>query len=804
MADRFGRRLLGLAAAFVFIQALILTLSPAVRERSWAAGLRWSHWLGVIAWLAVFVILLRLQELRLPHRDPFILPLCALLSGWGILTIWRLDPSYGGRQLAWLALSAFAVVLLMPHWVDLAVLRKYKYLLLATGLVLTALTIFLGTSPTGNGPRLWLGCCGIYLQPSEPLKLLLVVYLAAYLADNVQVGGRAFPMLLPTILVAGLAILLLLVQRDLGSASILILLYTIILYVATGRRRVLIVTFLGVGVAALVGFLFVDVVRTRLETWLNPWTDPSGLSYQIVQSLMAVANGGVFGRGLGLGSPGLVPVPHSDFIYTAIAEENGLLGGIALLVLYGLLFSRGFVVALRASNRFHRFLAIGLTAYLGVQSLLIIGGDLRLLPLTGVTLPFVSYGGSSLLTSAVAAAMLMTISSSPEGKRLPMESQLPSTVIAALLAAGIFAAALMHSWWTIVRGPALLTRTDNARRSIADRYVVRGSLLDRNGEPISMTVGSSGSLRRNYVYPALGPIVGYTHPTFGQAGLEASLDDYLRGLQGNPASLVIWDQLVYGTPPPGLDIRLTIDLAMQDRADALLGAYRGAIVMLNANSGEVLVMASHPTYDANQLDVAGKELLHHEGTPLLNRATQGTYRLGNAAQPLAEAAGVNADPAGLREFYERLGLYSQPGMRMPVAVPVAIENPGQLHVSPLQLAVAAASLSNHGIRPSPRLALAVNTPRESWVVLPALDETVRVLPRDTADATAIHFGLQNRPQWQWRVTSTTSGQTLTWYVAGTLPDWQGSPLTVVVLLESADVAAATTMGTELLAYALNP
>jgi hypothetical protein len=226
--------------------------------------------------------------------------------------------------------------------------------------------------------------------------------------------------------------------------------------------------------------------------------------------------------------------------------------------------------------------------------------------------------------------------------------------------------------------------------------------------------------------------------------------------------------------------------------------------MLNANSGEVLVMASHPTYDANRLDVDGKELLHHEGTPLLNRATQGTYRIGNAAQPLAEAEGVNADPAGLREFYERLGLYSQPGMRMPAAVPVAIESPGQLHVSPLQLAVAAASLSNHGIRPSPRLALAVNTPRESWVVLPALDATVRVLPRDTADATAIHFGLQNRPQWQWRVTSTTSGQTLTWYVAGTLPDWQGSPLTVVVLLESADVAAATTMGSELLAYALNP
>jgi hypothetical protein len=293
---------------------------------------------------------------------------------------------------------------------------------------------------------------------------------------------------------------------------------------------------------------------------LNPWNDPSGRSYQIVQSLLSIANGGIAGRGLGIGSPGLVPVAHSDFIYTAIAEESGLSGSMGLLAVYALLFGRGLLIALRAVDRFRRLLAAGLTAYLGIQSLLIIGGDLRMLPLTGVTLPFVSYGGSSLLTSSVAAAILITISNNPGQRATRLDSGLPYAMIAALLGFGI-GRGVAQSWWaTCVTD---LLRTDNARRAIADRYVKRGALLDRNNLPITSTVGTSGSLWRTYQYSGLGPIIGYTHPTFGQAGIEASMDTYLRGTQGNPLSLLIWDQLVYGTPPQGLDVRLTIDLGLQ-------------------------------------------------------------------------------------------------------------------------------------------------------------------------------------------------------------------------------------------------
>ena len=292
---------------------------------------------------------------------------------------------------------------------------------------------------------------------------------------------------------------------------------------------------------------------------------------------MSIANGGTFGRGAGLGSPTLVPVAISDFIFTAIAEETGLLGTIGLLTLFGALLSRGLRAALLTQDRFQRLLAGGLTGYIGVQSLLIVGGNLRLLPLTGVTLPFVSYGGSSLVTSFLALAIILRISAQPEDDPVPLSSPRPYTLLAAIFLLGIFVSALATGWWAIVRSPDLLARTDNARRSIADRYVRRGTLFDRDNEIITVTNVINNNLTREYEYSELAPVTGYTHPVFGQAGLEYTLDGFLRGYQGNPSSLVWWHHLLYGTPPPGLDVRLSISLVLQRKADELLGEHVGAL-----------------------------------------------------------------------------------------------------------------------------------------------------------------------------------------------------------------------------------
>lgn len=805
MNEQTQSRLLRWAAVFLFLQSVVLTVSPAVRERNWDVDYRFSHWIGFFAWALFTYLAHRAASRFLPERDLYIFPAASLLGGWGLLTIWRLDESFGIKQTAWLGVSALFFIAALFLVNNLSFLKTYKYLFLSGGLFITALTLIFGTNPQGIGPRLWLGLGGVYLQPSEPLKVLLVVYLAAYLADRANIRLSSLPMLVPTLVVTGLALLLLLVQRDLGTASIFIFIYAIMIFIASGRRRILLVTGAVLLLVLSIGYFFIDVIRVRVIGWINPWDDPTGNSYQIIQSLLAVANGGLMGRGLGIGSPLLVPVAISDFIYAAIAEETGLVGTLGLIFLTWLILARGLRIALRAPDNFRRYLAAGLVAYLGVQSLLIIGGNLRLFPLTGVTLPFVSYGGSSLVTSYIALYLLLAISNVEEEEPAALNDARPYSILAGMFALGFFACALTGTWWTIARGDDLLSRTDNARRAIADRFVLRGRLVDSFNRPINITTGVSGSYIREYLYPNLAPITGYTHPIYGQAGLEATLDNYLRGLQGNPMSLILWNQLIYGTPPPGLDVRLSLDLTLQAAADELLGSHTGAVILMNAESGEILVMASHPTYDPNKLDAEGDNLSQNERSPLLNRATQGLYPVGEIFLPFLKAqfSGEIPSKSGLLIYYEGSGLLRSPLIAMPVAerdFPNEIED---LRASPLQVCMAAAALSHQGVIPAPRIATAVNTREQGWVVLPALGEARQVIPAGAAEEAVHPFVTGGKPYWSHTSTGTINKTTVTWMIAGTPPDWQGAPLALVVAVEENNPSLVERIGDSLLNAVIN-
>ncbi len=800
--------LLKLAAVFLLLQALIITLAPAVRARSWDVDLRWSHWMAFFVW-GLFVLRAHQSIVRqLPDSDPYLFPMTAFLTGWGLLTVWRLDPAFGTRQAIWLIVSllVFLFGLGLPSTLDF--LRKYKYVLLSGGLLLTALTLIFGTNPIGYGPRLWLGCCGLYFQPSEPLKLLLVAYLAAYLSDRIPIRLNAIPLLYPTLLLSGIAILLLLFQRDLGTASIFIALYTIIIYLATGRRRTILISTLILVFMGVAGYYLVDIIRARIDSWANPWTDPEGSSYQIIQSLLAIANGGLDGRGPGLGSPALVPVAISDFIYAAIAEETGLIGTVGLTTIFAILLIRGLRTAICAPDIFRRLLAAGVTAYLGVQALLIISGNLRLLPLTGVTLPFISYGGSSLLTSFVALLILLLISNHLDEEPAPLPKPQPYYALGVFLSLGFLTAALANGWWAIVRGPDLLTRHDNPRRIIEDRYVPRGELLDRSNTVINGTEGTTGSYARVYNYPDLASVAGYNHPIYGQGGLEASLDEYLRGLRGNPASTIWWNHLLYGMSPDGLDVRLSLDLVLQARADALMQGQRGAVVLLNAQSGEIFVMSSHPTFDPGQLNELGMQLNKDPDKPLINRAAQGLYPLGTLTQPFARAVaeqeGQSVTQVELPAVYEIFGFTRTPSIRLPAAEPVLDADRQDLHVSPLQVALASAALSNHGSAPAPRIATAVNTPNDGWVVLPALGEPFEAIPGETADGIARSLTGEGGSYWSYVGEAESDESPVTWFIGGTPPNWQASPLVVVVVLEDDNVPLAEEIGPELLTAAMNP
>lgn len=795
--------LLKIAGGFLFLQAILITLSPTVRERTWDVSFIWMHWVALLVWGGFVLRAHRSFERYLPDADPYLFPSAALLAGWGMLTIWRLDPVFGARQALWFALSMLVFIAGM-RLRSLRFFQRYKYILLISGLILTALTLLFGTNPSGFGPRLWLGCCDMYFQPSEPLKLLLLIYLAAYFSDRLPSSLGTIQILYPTMVLGGIVILLLLAQRDLGTASIFLALYTIIVYLATNRKRLVVISFLTLIIVGIAGYYFVDIVQVRIESWIYPWNDPQGGSYQIIQSLIAIANGGVEGRGPGLGNPGLVPVAISDFIYAVIAEETGLLGTLGLLALFGILFTRGLRIALRAPDLFKRLLAGGISAYFGVQAILIVGGNVRLLPLTGVTLPFVSYGGSSLLTSLAAVLLLLLISNHMDDEPAPLENPTPYLALNGFILLGLFASALATGWWAVVRGPDLVLRTDNLRLIIAERYVPRGAMLDRSNAPITVTTGTTGTFDRNYVYPQLGPIVGYNEPTYGQAGLETTLDPYLRGLSGNPASTIWLNHLLYGMPPEGLDVRLSIDLSLQARADELMDGRRGAVVLLDAMSGEVLVMASHPTFDANRLNQTAEDLLNDVQKPLINRATLGVYPTDSVMEPLAAAlfGTADLDPAQWQSVYEAFGFLRTPLLRMEVASTASVGE--DFYVSPLHLALASAALSNGGEVPAPRIAVALYTPRDGWVVLAAEERPFQASQPSAASEAVASYSEAGNNYWSHIGRARDDESTVTWFIGGTSTGWQASPLAIVVLLEEDNSREARRIGVELLLDAMNP
>jgi cell division protein FtsW (lipid II flippase) len=426
-AERREVQLLGLAAAFMLAAVTALALVPAARSGEWASLSSAAPFGLLAAWVACAGAAIGLARRRLPGHDPYLLPAVYLLAGWGLVLIWRLTPPFGWRQAAWLGVGTAAMLGLVWLPGDLRWLRRYRYTWLAAGLALTGLTLLFGVNPSGAGDELWLGCCGLYLQPAEILKLLLVVFLASYLSDRreqlfeTRPGGWGVPptspqslqYFLPMLVMWGFSVLVLVSQRDLGMSTLFFGVFIVMLYLASGQAFYVAAGVVLLALAAVMGYFLFDVVRLRVEAWWNPWADPSGRSFQIVQSLIAVAAGGVIGRGPGLGAPTLIPVAHSDFIFAALAEEWGLVGVLAAVALLAVVVFRGLHVAAQAPSRFGQLLAGGLAALLGLQALLIMGGVIKLTPLTGVTLPFLSYGGSSLVSAFCLVGLLLRLSSGP-------------------------------------------------------------------------------------------------------------------------------------------------------------------------------------------------------------------------------------------------------------------------------------------------------------------------------------------------------------------------------------------------------
>ncbi|MFQ6131548.1 MAG: FtsW/RodA/SpoVE family cell cycle protein [Armatimonadota bacterium] len=360
------------------------------------------------------------------RRERLLLPLAAMLCGIGAVALWRVDAYAASKQLLWVMLGSTLMVGTFYLVDDPRRLAQLKYVSGATAVLLLLATMLFGVEV--NGAKLWLGTGMFRFQPGEPAKVLMCIFLAGYLADRAPLlaAGERSPHWLvlprlrhigPLALVAAFCLAMFVVQRDLGAAALFFGLFVAMLCIATGRLSYALIGvglfLLGAGVAASA----FDHVHERVAIWLNPWADPDGSGYQIVQSLFGLGTGGVFGVGLGHGllQEAVTPTAVStDFIFVGIGEELGLAGTCAVVALYLAMIYRGFRIGWRARDAFCGLLAAALSTVLAIQTLAILAGLLRLVPLTGITLPFISYGGSSLITNFIALGLLLAISRDAE------------------------------------------------------------------------------------------------------------------------------------------------------------------------------------------------------------------------------------------------------------------------------------------------------------------------------------------------------------------------------------------------------
>ena len=390
----------------------------------------WLPWAGVLAAIALIAHLA--ARWTVPDADPTLLPLTVLLCAVGLTFVYRVEPGDGRRQLVWVAVGVAAFVLVLV-WLrfDYRILERYKYVFGVSAIVLLMLPSVPGLGQRINGVKLWVEIGPLRFQPGEIAKIFLVIFLAGYLRDKREALARGrLKDFGPLLLIWGGAMLVLVQTSDLGSALLNFGIFLAMLYAATGR-----VSFVLAGLALFAGgaaLLYdrLDRVQQRVTVWLEPWTDDKVYcsvngafeyrqncdSYQLVKSLYSIANGGYGGTGIGKGTfqtvdgAQLIPYLQTDFIYSAIAQELGLIGAAAVLLLFLALVARGMRVALVAHDGFSKLLAAGLSFGFALQTFIIVGGVLRLVPLTGITLPFVSYGGSSIVSNFVMLALLMLVS----------------------------------------------------------------------------------------------------------------------------------------------------------------------------------------------------------------------------------------------------------------------------------------------------------------------------------------------------------------------------------------------------------
>ena len=698
MSRRTTELLLLIAAAFpvtLLYTMYVVTTGAALSFQTLAVPL------GLFAAFAAAHIGVRIFA---PGADPAILPVVFTLSGIGITFVTRLQPDASLGQVIFLFLGVALMVGTLAVVKNLEVIKRYKYVLGIAGIVLLVLPMFIGTEIYGS--KLWIKIGGFQFQPGEFAKVLIVLFLAGYLAENREllsisnrtVLGIKFPrlrLLYPLFIVWGVCLLVVAFERDLGSALLFYTIFLIMLYVATGRVSYVIIGLALLAVGAFGMYQIMSHVQVRVAIWLDPFSDAQNLGYQIVQSLFSLADGGLAGVGIGKGMADIIPVVASDMIFAAIGEEMGLLGGSAVLLLFMLFAVRGLTTAARAKSDLAAFSAAGLTAAISFQAFTIVGGVTKLIPLTGVTLPFMSQGGSSLLASFVIVALLLRAGDEATGRsteiantstdlatagyrttvrgshmrrpaldtpesgllgRVALANRLTRTVF---LFTALFAVLIGNiTYIQVIKASEYQDMPSNNHTINKARFIKRGSIITADGLTLAESIQQAdGTYARSYPNGNLAAhVVGYYSQQYGTMGIENTQNDTLTGSKDYSSWQNALNSLA-GISEPGNSVQLTIDSRIQRAAEQALAGRVGAIVALDPRSGAVLAWASAPTFDNTNIQAAIEAANASGGadTSMYDRATLALYTPGSTFKVLTLASALENGLATLDTTYDSPG-----------------------------------------------------------------------------------------------------------------------------------------------------
>lgn len=359
--------------------------------------------LGMIISMILIIYISNFILSKISTGDHYIFLIVSMLMSIGIIMIYRINPELGAKQIVWFMIGigtlfiSYLIIKSIKYW------PRWTILYIAVSFILFLSTLLFGS--TIKGATNWIRIGRYSFQPAEVIKILFVFFLASYFVNRDRFENKY---ILASISYGNIAFLFL--QKDLGSALIFFAVYIAILYVYERDRKFILLNIAAAFVVGLISVFVFNHVQVRVETWLDPWKTIDGSGYQITQSLFAIASGGFLGTGIGRGYPEFIPEVHNDFIFSAICEEMGILTGIAIIMLYLILIYRGIKISLEQQNPFYRIVALGITVSIGFQAFIILGGVTKLIPLTGVTLPFLSYGGSSLVASFASLGVLQAAS----------------------------------------------------------------------------------------------------------------------------------------------------------------------------------------------------------------------------------------------------------------------------------------------------------------------------------------------------------------------------------------------------------